>query len=123
MGKGRRLSKSMPKLAKIRLTGCHYAGMKLEHENSIFDLTQGSHGEHTLFTLKNGGGKGVLLQLLFQLLLPETRWGEHIKNYSYEEEDSLIEMFKSNLSITKDLPVLIKREGDYKELLAKVIPH
>lgn len=31
-------------------------------------------------------------------------------------------MFKSNLSITKDLPVLIKREGDYKELLVEIEP-
>lgn len=286
----------MAKLAKIRLTGCHYAGMTLKHENSIFDLTAGNNPEHTLFTLKNGGGKGVMLQLIFQLLLPETRWGEndgnrvismfydernnlhpftfhvvldwlldtrepqhlitgiavkpiikhttaeeeektglayflytheygnegvfsvenlplydkktasgvdlqdleqfldenkrfftkysqssvrrkdapyytylesrgihrsdwlslksinkseggvtkffagatdnksvfdkviipviseHINNYSYEEENTLIGMFKSNLSITKDLPVLIKREADYKELLAEIRP-
>lgn len=287
----------MPKLAKIRLTGCKYAAMTKEHENSIFDLTKDGQADHTLFTLINGGGKGVMMQLIFQLLLPETRWGknngnkvismfydngnslhpftshvvlewildtiperrlitgialkpilkntgnddeeektglyyflythehdntgffsvenlplfdevtrtsvdvekveefideyknyftkysqssvrrkdapyftylesrgihrsdweslkrinkseggvtdyfagasdnksifdkiiipvisEHIKNYSYEEEDSLVKMFKSNLSITKDLPVLIKREGDYKELLVEIRP-
>lgn len=286
----------MAKLAKIRLTGCHYDGMTKQHENSIFDLTQGEEADHALFTLINGGGKGVMMQLIFQLLLPDTKWGEndgnkvismfydkrnnlhpftfhvvlewtldtvpakrlitgiavkpilkntadeeeertglayflythehdnkgyfsienlplynskngevmdagdlekfldehrphfnkysqtsvkrkdapyytelerrgiyrsdwaslksinkseggvtkyfagasdnkalfdkviipvisgHIKNYGYEEEDSLIEMFKSNLSITKDLPVLIKREADFKDLLIEIKP-
>ena len=286
----------MPKLSKIRLTGCRYDGLKKEHENSIFDLTKNEKPDHTLFTLCNGGGKGVMMQLIFQLLLPETRWGknngnkvismfydqrnnlnpftfhvvlewildtvpekrlitgiavkavlknslgeeegkaglsyflythehdgrgfytvdnlplydqksneatdievlddfistnrrdfikysqtsakrkdsdyfryletrgiyrsewinlkdinkleggagdyftgasdnksifdkiiipaisENIKNYSYDDKDNLIEMFRSNLSITKDLPVLIKREGDYRELLSEIKP-
>lgn len=286
----------MPKLSKIRLTGCKYDGLKKEHENSIFDLTKEGDPDHSLFTLCNGGGKGVMMQLIFQLLLPETRWGknngnkvismfydqrnnlhpftfhvalewvldtiperrlitgiavkaimkntggeeeektglyyflythehenhgyytienlplydkkvgeaadidvfesfindnkrdfikysqssvkrkdaeyyrylesrgiyrsewinlksinkseggagdyfigasdnkaifdkiiipaisENIKNYTYDDGDSLMEMFKSNLSITKDLPVLIKREGDYKDLLVEIKP-
>lgn len=286
----------MPKLSKIRLTGCKYDGLKKEHENSIFDLTKNDKADHSLFTLCNGGGKGVMMQLIFQLLLPETRWGknngnkvismfydqrnnlhpftfhvvlewildtvpekrlitgiavkaiikntsseeddktglsyflythehenngyftienlplydkttkeitdinvlenfiidnrrefikysqssvrrkdsdyfrylesrgiyrsewinlkdinkleggsgdyfigasdnksifdkiiipaisENIKNYSYDDSDNLIEMFRSNLSITKDLPILIKREGDYKELLIEIKP-
>lgn len=286
----------MPKLSKIRLTGCKYDGLKKEHENSIFDLTKDGDPDHSLFTLCNGGGKGVMMQLIFQLLLPETRWGknngnkvismfydqrnnlhsftfhvalewvldtiperrlitgiavkaimkntsgeeeektglyyflythehenhgyytienlplydkkageavdidvfenfindnkrdfikysqssvkrkdaeyyrylesrgiyrsewinlkainkseggagdyfigasdnkaifdkviipaisENIRNYTYDDGDSLIEMFKSNLSITKDLPVLIKREGDYKDLLVEIKP-
>lgn len=286
----------MPKLSKIRFTGCKYDGLRKEHENSIFDLTKDGIADHTLFTLCNGGGKGVMMQLIFQLLLPETRWGknngnkvismfydqrgnlhpatfhvalewildtvperrlitgiavkaiikntsgedeektglsyflythehdgngyytienlplydkdvrkaididvfenflndnrrdfikysqssvrrkdaeyfsylesrgiyrsewinlkainkseggsgdyfigasdnkaifdkiiipaisENIKNYTYDDGDSLIEMFKSNLSITKDLPILIKREGDYKDLLVEIKP-
>lgn len=286
----------MPKLSKIRLTGCKYDGLRKEHENSIFDLTKNDKADHSLFTLCNGGGKGVMMQLIFQLLLPETRWGknngnkvismfydqrnnlhpftfhvalewildtvpekrlitgiavksiirnasseeedktglsfflythehenngyftienlplydknakeavdidvldnfinsnrryfikysqssvrrkdsdyfrylesrgiyrsewinlkdinkleggsgdyfvgasdnksifdkiiipaisENIKNYTYDDGDNLIEMFRSNLSITKDLPVLIKREGDYKELLVEIKP-
>lgn len=286
----------MPKLSKIRLTGCKYDGLKKEHENSIFDLTKNNKADHCLFTLCNGGGKGVMMQLIFQLLLPGTRWGknngnkvismfydqrnnlhpftfhvalewildtvpekrlitgiavksiikntsndedektglyyylythehdnngyytienlplydentkevtdinildnfltdnrrdfikysqssvrrkdsdyfrylesrgiyrsewinlkninkseggsgdyfigasdnksifdkiiipaisENIKNYSYDDENNLIEMFRSNLSITKDLPILIKREGDYKELLIEIKP-
>lgn len=286
----------MPKLSKIRLTGCRYDGLTKEHENSIFDLTKNEKADHSLFTLCNGGGKGVMMQLIFQLLLPESRWGknngnkvismfydqrrnlrpstfhvvlewildtvpekrlitgiaikavlknsvgedegnaglsyflythehdnkgfysvenlplydqkakeavdiealddfisnnrrdfikysqssvrrkdsdyfryletrciyrsewinlkdinkmeggsgdyfigasdnksifdkiiipaisENIKNYSYDDKDNLIEMFRSNLSITKDLPVLMKREGDYKELLIEIKP-
>lgn len=70
----------MPKLSKIRLTGCKYDGLRKEHENSIFDLTKGEKPDHSLFTLKNGGGKGVMMQLIFQLLLPETKWGKNNGN-------------------------------------------
>ncbi len=70
----------MPKLTKIRLTGCKYEGLKKEHENSIFDLTRDGQADHTLFTLFNGGGKGVMMQLIFQLLLPETKWGKNHGN-------------------------------------------
>lgn len=70
----------MPKLSKIRLTGCKYDGLRKEHENSIFDLTKDGVADHTLFTLCNGGGKGVMMQLIFQLLLPETRWGKNNGN-------------------------------------------
>ncbi|HZK44114.1 MAG TPA: hypothetical protein VFC73_07470 [Syntrophomonadaceae bacterium] len=70
----------MPKLAKIRLTGCQYEGLTKEHENSIFDLTKDGQADHTLFTLMNGGGKGVMMQLIFQLLLPETKWGKNNGN-------------------------------------------
>ena len=70
----------MPKLSKIRLTGCKYDGLRKEHENSIFDLTRGDKPDHSLFTLKNGGGKGVIMQLIFQILLPETKWGKNNGN-------------------------------------------
>lgn len=70
----------MPKLSKIRLTGCKYDGLRKEHENSIFDLTKGEAPDHSLFTLENNGGKGVMLQLIFQLLLPETKWGKNNGN-------------------------------------------
>ncbi|HZK33362.1 MAG TPA: hypothetical protein VFC60_02570 [Tissierellaceae bacterium] len=70
----------MPKLSKIRLTGCKYDGLRKEHENSIFDLSKGETPDHSLFTLENGGGKGVMMQLIFQLLLPETKWGKNNGN-------------------------------------------
>ncbi len=70
----------MPRLSKIRLTGCKYDGLRKEHENSIFDLNTDGWPDHTLFTLKNGGGKGVMMQLIFQLLLPNTKWGKNNGN-------------------------------------------
>ncbi|WP_416198647.1 MAG: Chromosome segregation ATPase [Sporanaerobacter sp.] len=70
----------MPRISKIRLVGCKYDGFKKEHENSIFDLTKDGSPDHTLFTLKNGGGKGVMMQLIFQIMLPETRWGKNNGN-------------------------------------------
>ena len=47
---------------------------------------------------------------------------ENLNNYRNDEGNSLIEMFKSNLSITQDLPVLIKRETSYRELLGEIKP-
>lgn len=70
----------MPRISKIRLTGCKYDGLRKEHEDSIFDLTKDETPDHTLFTLCNGGGKGVMMQLIFQLLLPNTRWGKNDGN-------------------------------------------
>lgn len=70
----------MPRISKIRLVGCKYDGFKKEHENSIYDLTRDEEPDHTLFTLKNGGGKGVMMQLLFQIMMPETRWGKNNGN-------------------------------------------
>ena len=70
----------MPRISKIRLVGCKYDGFKKEHENSIYNLTRNEEPDHTLFTLKNGGGKGVMMQLLFQIMMPETRWGKNNGN-------------------------------------------
>lgn len=49
----------MPRISKIRLVGCKYDGFKKGHKNSIYDLTKDGEPDHTLFTLKNGGGKGL----------------------------------------------------------------
>ncbi|RCW41364.1 hypothetical protein [Halanaerobium sp. MA284_MarDTE_T2] len=62
----------MPRLSKIRITGNKYDGFQKQHRNSIFDL----ESDHTLFTLQNGSGKGVMMQLISQLLLPGTAWGK-----------------------------------------------
>lgn len=83
----------MPKLSKIRLTGCRYDGLQKKHENSIFDLTKNDEADHSLFTLCNGGGKGVMMQLIFQILLPKTRWGKNNGNkvisMFYDERNNL----------------------------------
>ena len=70
----------MARISKIRLTNCKYDGLRKEHENSIFDLTKDGSPSHTLFTLANGGGKGVMMQFIFQIMLPETRWGKNNGN-------------------------------------------
>ncbi len=69
-------SQRMPRLSKIRLVGCKYDGLTKQHENSVFDLTKDQEAVHSLFTLGNGSGKGVMMQLMFQLLIPETKWGK-----------------------------------------------
>ena len=83
----------MPRLSKIRLTGCKYDGQRKEHENSIFDLTKNGQPDHSLFTLFNGGGKGVMMQLIFQILLPETKWGKNngnkISSMFYDQRNNL----------------------------------
>src|SRR6056297_1277945 len=66
----------MPRLSKIRITGNKYDGFQKQHRNSIFDL----EADHSLFTLQNGSGKGVMLQLISQLLLPGTAWGKRNGN-------------------------------------------
>lgn len=70
----------MPRLSKIRICGSKYEGFNKRHENSIFDLSPGNKGDHSLFTLKNGNGKGVILQLIFQLMLPGISWGSNNGN-------------------------------------------
>ena len=66
----------MPRLSKIRITGNRYDGFQKGHEDSIFDLA----ADHSLFTLQNGSGKGVMLQLISQILLPGTSWGSNNGN-------------------------------------------
>ncbi|MFW6273948.1 MAG: hypothetical protein ACOC17_03470, partial [Halanaerobium sp.] len=66
----------MPRLSKIRITGNKYDGFQKQHRNSIFDL----EADHSLFTLQNGSGKGVMLQLISQLLIPGTAWGKRNGN-------------------------------------------
>lgn len=83
----------MPKLSKIRLTGCKYDGLNKVHENSIFDMTKNDRADHSLFTLCNGGGKGVMMQLIFQLLLPGTKWGKNngnkVESMFYDKRNNL----------------------------------
>ncbi len=70
----------MPRIEKIRLTGIKYDGMRKQYEDTILDFIHESDPQHTLLALMNGGGKGLLLQMLFQLLLPLTKWGPKSEN-------------------------------------------
>lgn len=70
----------MPRISRIRIVGNKYDNFKKCHDNTILDLTRGEEPDHTLFTLNNGSGKGVLMQLISQIVLPNTRWGKNNGN-------------------------------------------
>jgi hypothetical protein len=70
----------MPRISKIRIVGVRYENFKKCHENTIFDLTKEGDADHTLLTLNNGSGKGVIMQLMSQIGLPNTRWGRNDGN-------------------------------------------
>lgn len=70
----------MPRITKIRIVGNKYENFKKCHENTIFDLTKQGEPDHALFTLNNGSGKGVIMQLMSQIMLPNTKWGKNDGN-------------------------------------------
>jgi hypothetical protein len=72
---------SMPRIEKVRITGVRYDKMKKHYENTIFDFLNEEDPQHTLLTLVNGGGKGMLLQMIFQALMPLTTWGKNGENH------------------------------------------
>lgn len=85
----------MPRLSKIRIVGCKYDKFRKKHEDSLFDLTRDNVPDHALLTLKNQGGKGVLMQLISQIALPETKWGKRNGN-------KLISMFYDQRGILRN---------------------
>lgn len=70
----------MPRLEKIRIVGVRYDSMRKRYDDTTLDLMNGAEPAHALLTLMNGGGKGLLLQMIFQLLLPLTKWGAKGEN-------------------------------------------
>lgn len=70
----------MPRMEKVRLVGVRYDSMRKHYEDTTLDLMNGAEPAHTLLTLMNGGGKGLLLQMIFQLLLPLSKWGAKGEN-------------------------------------------
>lgn len=67
------------RLAKVWIVGLQYDGCKIKTGDQRYDYTvPGENGSgiptHALFTLRNGGGKGVFLQSIFQPLDPLTNW-------------------------------------------------
>jgi hypothetical protein len=70
----------VPRIEKVRLVGIKYDSMRKQYQDTTIDLINGMEPAHTLLTLMNGGGKGLLLQAIFQLLLPLTRWGAKGEN-------------------------------------------
>ncbi|OZQ60313.1 hypothetical protein CA600_28685 [Paenibacillus sp. VTT E-133280] len=70
----------MPRIERIRITGLKYEKMLKKYDDMILDLCNEEGPSNTLITLMNGGGKGVLLQSIFQLLMPKTPWGKDSEN-------------------------------------------
>jgi hypothetical protein len=70
----------MAKISRIRIVGAHYDQMKNKHGDTYIELSKDQEAKHTLLTLANGCGKGVMIQLISQLLLPETNWGKNNGN-------------------------------------------
>jgi len=70
----------MPRIERIRITGLKYEKMLKKYDDMILDLCNEDGPANTLITLMNGGGKGVLLQSVFQLLMPKTPWGKDGEN-------------------------------------------
>ncbi|WP_342477952.1 hypothetical protein NYE24_02715 [Paenibacillus sp. FSL H7-0350] len=70
----------MPRIERIRIAGLKYEKMLKKYEDMILDLCNEEGPANTLITLMNGGGKGVLLQSIFQLLMPRAAWGKDNEN-------------------------------------------
>ncbi|MET3289283.1 UNVERIFIED_CONTAM: hypothetical protein ABID98_001853 [Brevibacillus sp. OAP136] len=74
----------MPRWNRGRIVGLKYQNMKKQYEDLVLDFNDGEEAVNTLISLINGGGKGVLLQALFQLMKPGTAWGE-TENRLYQQ--------------------------------------
>lgn len=70
----------MPRIERIRIAGLKYEKMLKKYDDMILDLCNEEGPANTLITLMNGGGKGVLLQSIFQLLIPKAAWGKDNEN-------------------------------------------
>ncbi|AIQ47104.1 hypothetical protein R70723_15330 [Paenibacillus sp. FSL R7-0273] len=70
----------MPRIERIRIAGLKYEKMLKKYDDMVLDLCNEEGPANTLITLMNGGGKGVLLQSIFQLLIPKTSWGKDNEN-------------------------------------------
>ena len=82
----------MPRIERVRIVGLKYEKMLKRFDNMIIDFCNDDGPENTLITLVNGGGKGVLYQAIFQLLLPKTKWGKkdnHVESFFYNSKKQL----------------------------------
>lgn len=70
----------MPRIERIRIAGLKYEKMLKKYDDMVLDLCNEEGPANTLITLMNGGGKGVLLQAIFQLLIPKAAWGKDNEN-------------------------------------------
>jgi len=109
----------MPRLNLIRISGNKYDGFKKRHKNSLFSLAPDKKGDHSLFTLQNGSGKGVMIQLISQILLPGTAWG---KNKGNKLEGMFYDRYNSFRPYTFHVGLELDLDSDEedKKLLAAI---
>ncbi len=72
---------SMPKIHRIRIVGLKYDGMQKQYKDSTFNFHNDETSTNGLIAMMNGGGKGVFLQTIFQILKPGTSWGKQNNRY------------------------------------------
>ncbi|MBM7651415.1 hypothetical protein [Neobacillus cucumis] len=71
----------MPKIHRIRIVGLKYDGMQKQYKDTIFNFHNDETSTNGLIAMMNGGGKGVFLQTIFQILKPGTSWGKQNNRY------------------------------------------
>ena len=71
----------MPKIHRIRIVGLKYDGMQKQYQDTTFDFHNDITSTNGLIAMMNGGGKGVFLQTIFQVLKPGTAWGKQNNRY------------------------------------------
>ncbi|QFT87689.1 hypothetical protein FIU87_03405 [Bacillus sp. THAF10] len=78
------------RLAKMRIVGLQYDSMEIHTENLELDFTLPEHHPgHAMYSLRNGGGKGVFLQTLIQTLEPGSPWKNEknkVSHFFYNNE-------------------------------------
>jgi hypothetical protein len=75
---------SMPKINRIRIVGLKYDGMQKQYKDTTFNFHNEETSTNGLIAMMNGGGKGVFLQTIFQILKPGTSWGKQ-NNRFYQQ--------------------------------------
>ncbi len=71
----------MPKIFSIRIVGLKYDGMQKQYKDTTFNFHNDETSTNGLIAMMNGGGKGVFLQTIFQILKPGTSWGKQNNRY------------------------------------------
>jgi hypothetical protein len=71
----------MPKIHRIRIVGLKYDGMQKQYKDTTFNFHNVETSTNGLIAMMNGGGKGVFLQAIFQILKPGTSWGKQNNRY------------------------------------------
>ncbi|WP_077211632.1 hypothetical protein [Bacillus dakarensis] len=71
----------MPKIHRIRIVGLKYDGMQKQYKDTTFSFHNEETSTNGLISMMNGGGKGVFLQTIFQILKPGTSWGKQNNRY------------------------------------------